>query len=258
MEFLARSEHRVAVLQAVAQRHHTRGELSDATGASQATLGRIIEDFRSRSWIQADERGYVATATGRLVAEATTELLTTLGTEQKLRDVVAYLPTDAIGVDLTRFEDATITVPTQTRPSAPLQRVLEQMESAERLRAFSHSFNGRSLTTIANRVTDGSQTFNGVFGDAAVEALAADNELWTKLTELAAHDDATVRVRSAGVPVAATVSDGVVALLLRDDDGVVRAAVESTDPMVREWAIDTFDRYWETATPLDPAEYSSA
>ena len=257
VEFLARSENRVAVLQLLATDARTRGELGEATGASQATLGRILDDFRARSWVRREAEGYVATATGQLLAEGLTDLLETVETEQKLRDIVPYLPTAALGFDLTQFADATITVPTQTRPTAPLQRVLERMRGAETLRAVSHTLNERSLAVIMDRVTAGEQSFEGVFAEAAIETLATDEESWTALTDLAASDAARLWVRSGDVPLAATVSDGAVTFLLRDDDGLVQAAVETERSAVRGWVTDTIDRYRETATPFTPAAYTA-
>ena len=255
LEFLARSENRVRVLQLLAAESHRRGELGEKTGASQATLGRILEDFRARSWVRREADGYVATATGQLLAEGLAELLTTVETERKFRDIVPYLPTSAQGFDLTQFADATVTVPTQTRPTAPLQRVLERMRSAETLRAVSHTLNERSLSVITDRVTAGEQRFEGVFTEAAIETLAADETSWAALTDLAASDSAQLWVQSADVPLAATVSDGTVTLLVRDDDGLVQAALETERPAVREWVTDTVARYRETATPFTPASY---
>ena len=48
IEFLARSTNRVEVLRLLSTGPRTRRELAAATGASQATLGRIIEDFTER------------------------------------------------------------------------------------------------------------------------------------------------------------------------------------------------------------------
>jgi Predicted transcriptional regulator len=257
VEFLARSENRLAVLRLLARESQTRDSLGAATGASQATLGRILEDFRDRSWIYHEDGVYVATATGRLVAEGMLSLLETLETEQKLRGIVEYLPAEALGFDLDRLAGATITVPTQTRPSAPLERTLELMSAAEELRAFSHTFNERSLGAVTEQVTAGNQTFQGVFAEPAIEALAADETLWGQLTDLARSERAQLRVRPAGIPVAVTVDDETVALLLRDESGVFQATVESADAAVRRWAVDQFERYWETATPVDPAAYAS-
>ncbi len=257
LEFLARSENRVRVLQLLATGCHTRGELGETTGASQATLGRILEDFSARSWVRQESEGYVATVTGQLLAEGLSDLLETVETERKLRDIVPYLPTSARGFDITQLADATVTVPTQTKPTAPLQRVLERMQNAETLRAVSHTLNEQSLAVVTERVTADRQRFEGVFAEGAIETLATDEASWAALTDLAASDNAQLWVQSDDVPLAATVSDGTVTLLLRDDDGLVQAALETERSAVREWVTDTLNRYKQTATPFSPTSFAT-
>lgn len=255
VEFLARSENRVEVLRLVAAEPHTRASLAAETGASQATLGRILEDFADRSWVRREPDGYVATATGALVADGVDDLLTVLETERRLRDVVAFLPEDELDFDLRHLADATVAVPTPTRPGAPLQRVIDAMEGAGALRAFSHALNERSLTTALSRVQAGEQTFEAVLSESAIEALAAEDALWSRLCTLAAADGAAVRVRRADVPLAVTVTDGTVSILVRDADEVLRASLHTDAAAVREWANGRFERYWAAAVPFDPADF---
>ncbi|MBV0901039.1 helix-turn-helix transcriptional regulator [Haloarcula salina] len=253
MEFLALSANRVDVLRLLSESAHTRGKLAAETGASQATLGRIIEDFEDRSWIRREGGAYVATATGRIVAEGVTDLLDILDTERDLRGIVRYLPSDAMDFDLRHLADATITTPSQTRPNAPLQRLLDLLRDAEDVRTFSHAFNDQTLEIVRERVSAGEQTFRGVFSPHAIEALAADDQLSGRLRRLLGEPDAAVRVRPAGVPLAVMVADDVVHLLLRDEDGVLRAALETTNPEVRAWAERSFERYWADADPVSDA-----
>ena len=257
IEFLARSTNRVEVLRLLATRPHTRGELAAATGASQATLGRILEDFAERSWVTREGGRHVATATGELVADGIDDLVAVLETEGKLRDVVAYLPTAEFGFDLRRLADATVTVPSRTRPSAPLQRVLDGMEGAATLRAVSHTLNEQSLATAHDRVVAGGQAFEAVLSPSALEALAADDRLWTQVRALADHDDAAIRVADEEVPLSVTVADGTVYLLVRDEGGILRAAIHTDDPLVRDWAGETFSEYWSRATPFDPTTFEA-
>ncbi|QPV62439.1 ArsR family transcriptional regulator [Halosimplex litoreum] len=254
VEFLALSANRVAVLQSLAAGSRSRSDLAEETGASQATLGRILADFEDRSWVQRSEGGYESTATGRLVADAFSDLLEALDLERDLRDIVAYLPTDELEFDLARLTDATITVPTGTRPNAPVQRLLDLERDAAEVRAFSHAFNEQTLSLMADRATDETVRFRGVFSPGAVEALASDATLREHLLALVDAEAATVSVRSAGVPVAGTVADDRVHLLVRDDSGVLRASIDTDDPVVREWADSAFERYWTEASPLDRAD----
>ncbi|NHN57571.1 MULTISPECIES: winged helix-turn-helix domain-containing protein [Halorussus] len=256
IEFLALSANRVEVLRLLADDRRTRSELAAATGASQATLGRILGDFEDRSWIRREGGEYAATATGRLVAEGFTDLLDILETEGELRGIVRYLPTHAMDFDLRRLADATITVPNQTRPNAPVQRVLDLLGDADEIRIFSHAFNGQSLARVRERVTAGEGRFRGVFSKSAIGALADDSGLRGQLTSLLDADGAELRVREEGIPLAVTVADDAVHLLLRDENGVLQASVDTDDRAVRSWAQDTFDHYWRTATPLDTDDLS--
>ncbi|MFB6126218.1 MAG: helix-turn-helix transcriptional regulator [Halolamina sp.] len=261
VEFLARSDNRVELLRLLAAGRHDRAELADRTDVSQATLGRILEDFRERSWVRHEGDGYVATATGRLVAEGIGELLETLSAEQTLREVVRYLPTHAMEFDLRRLADAEVTEPTRTRPSAPLQSVLELMGSAEELRAFSHTFNEQSLATVHEQVTDGQQTFSGVFSRQAYASLADDEASWERILDLVESPDAELCVREEGVPLAVTLSDSRVNILVRDEEGLLQAALDTTDEAVLSWAQKNFDHYWRTAATVDAetaAELSAA
>jgi len=255
IEFLARSPNRVAVIRELAADRRSRDELADATGASQATLGRILDDFGDRSWIRREDGQYVATATGRLVAEGFTNLLDILETEGELRAIVRYLPTHAMDFDLGRLADATITTPSGTRPNAPIQRLLDLQRDASEVRIFSHAFNEQSLSVIADHVAAGG-TFKGVLSQTALDALAEDPELRQRLTSILDSDGATVRCRGEGIPLAATIADDAVLVLLRAENGVLQASIDTDEQAVRSWAHDTFDHYWRTAEPVERGDFS--
>lgn len=248
VEFLALSANRVRVLGSLAEGNHTRTELAEVTGASQATLGRILEDFRDRHWIQQADEGYGATVTGRLVAEEVRDLLGVIDTERDLRGIIEYLPTDAMEFDFRSLADATIVTPSQTRPNAPLQRLLTLLRDAENVTTFSHAFNDQSLSTVADRV--GKSEFRAVLTRGAVDALAADDELRGCLRTVVAAETASLRVYDGEIPLAVTVADDVVNILARDDDGVLQASVDTDHPEVVEWAQRRFEHYRVQSEPL--------
>jgi len=251
IEFLALSPNRVAVLRCLAEDRHTRTDLAVVTGASQATLGRILRDFEERSWIERVDGAYVATATGELVADGFLDLLAIVETERDLRPIIDYLPADALDFDLRRFDDATITVPSGTKPNAPVGRVLDLLREASSARAFSHAFNEGSLGVVERRVAAGEMTFEGVFSRHAIEAVADDDRLRRLLESLLDASEASIRVREEEIPLAVTTADEAVHLLLRDANGVLQASIDTDDPVVRDWAHDEFERYWDGAVPLD-------
>lgn len=254
IEFLALSPNRVEALARLAERPRTRRELAEATGASQPTLGRILSDFEERSWIAREDGQYVATATGELIASAFGELLDVVETEAKLRPVVPWLPTDALTFDHRHLSDATITVPTQVRPNAPVKRALELVRDAEDVRIVSYAFNEQSLEVVQERTAAGDQRFRGVLSSDAIGAIADDSALRRRLRALLDAPAVEIRIADREIPVAATVADDVTHLFLRDEGGVLRASIDAADAAVLSWADEQFRRYWEDAEPLEPGD----
>ncbi len=252
IEFLARSPNRIAVLSALAEKPHTRQELATALDVSQPTLGRILGDLSDRSWVEQHGDRYRATATGELVATGITDLRDRLATETTLRSVVEWLPTDAIDVDLTHFADATITPPTQTRPNAPIQRMLDLLGETDRALLLSHAFNEQKLRLIHDRTADGRLTARGVFGADAIAALTDTPDLCELLADILTRESAEIRVTDREIPAAVEITDTRTHLLLRNEEGIVRASLDTADATVREWGETLHAEYWEQATPLSP------
>jgi len=148
-----------------------------------------------------------------------------------------------------------VTVPTRTRPSAPLQQVRTAIEGADTLRTFSHTLNEQTLSTVHEQVTAGGYTFEAVLSPSALDALAADADPWTQVQALSCHENATIRVAQSEIPVAALVADETVYLLVRDEHGILQASLSTDAAPVREWPAERFGRYWEQATPFDPLAF---
>lgn len=250
IEFLARSANRIEVLAALADGAYTRRELGEAVDASQPTLGRVLNDLTERTWIRYDGERYRATPTGRLVAAGITDLQDRLETEVRLREVAEWLPDD-LDLDLRHLRDATITTPTGARPNAPIRRMLELLRGTDRARLLSHSFNEQKLRLLRERAAAGEMTVRGVFAADAIEALTEVPELRDELRQLVAADDAEIRVAGEPVPLAVEITAARTHLLLRDEEGLVRASVDSDDEAVRAWATSLHERYWTTGEPVD-------
>jgi hypothetical protein len=249
LEFLALSPNRVDVLRLLAAEPHTRRELGSETGASQPTLGRILRDFEERNWISRTGAGYEATATGRLVADGMSEFYELVETELKLRELIEWLPTEELTFDLRALRSATITVPSQTRPGAPVGRIVDLVGDAEQVTVLSHAFNDRMLEAVTEWV-DAGGNFEAVFSADAIEPVRNDAALADLLRRLADAESASLRVYDGPVPLAVTLTDSVVSLLLRDDGGRLRPAVDTDSPEVTDWARDVYGRYRADSRPL--------
>lgn len=254
IEFLAGSAYRIEVLHALTEEPYTRRELGDVVDASQPTIGRVLRDLTERHWIVYGGDRYSATATGELVEAGITDLQDRLETETRLREVIPWLPTEAIDVNLRAFSDATITTPSGTRPNAPIQRMVELLEDTDTALLLSHTFNRHKLDLLSERVADGSLTAKGVFSADAIDAIMETPELGQRLREINDADGAAIRVAGEEIPLAMEVTDDRTHLLLRDGDGIVRASLDTDDDRVKSWATALHERYWEQATPIDSAD----
>ena len=251
IEFLALSSNRVTVLDTLRDDSYTRQELEEQLSASQPTLGRILRDLQERGWISYDGRRYTTTATGQLIAEEFIDLLETVETELKLRGIVEWLPTDAMEFDLRHLADATITTPSQTKPGAPVQRVLELLHRSTHVQLFSYAFNEQSLGVIREQVLAGTQTFEGVLSKDALDMIAHDSALQGQLRDLIESDNAEIRLYDGEIPFAVTITDDVTHLLLRDRDDFLRAALDTDDEAVLSWARGKHEEYWHRSSPVD-------
>lgn len=89
--FLARSPHRVAVLDVLASGSRTRGQIRETTEISQPTLTRILGGFEDRGWVEKRGQEYSLTAFGSLLAEDFGALHETVETMQQLKTIGPHL-----------------------------------------------------------------------------------------------------------------------------------------------------------------------
>jgi predicted transcriptional regulator len=196
---------------------------------------------------------YTAAATGEYVAAGLTDLTERLATETRLREVSEWLPTEDVGIGIGDLSSARITTPSQTRPNAPIQRMLDLLGATDSALLLSHAFNGQKLQLVRDRTVEGDLTTRGVFGESAIDAITETAELRDLLVDVVESPDAEIRMTPTEVPVAVEVTDDRTHLLLRDEDGIVRAALDTDDERVRTWATELHEEFWTDATPVTPA-----
>lgn len=247
IEFLARSEYRGVVLDALTEEPLTRGELRAATDASQPTLGRVLDDLETRHWITRDEQRYEITPVGRIVAEAFATLYETLATEGKIRAITPLLPLEVMDFPFTCLADATVTTPTRAAPTAPMDRNLDLLRRSTHVRSVSYSFVDQALQVILEGLDKETQTFEGVITQYPIEGVASADVQ----TVLAAENGQLYVHGDVPSTLGMEIMDRSVTFLVRDEHAVLRAVVETDDETVRSWAEETFARYKREADPLE-------
>lgn len=256
VEFLARSDHRVAVLDALAGSARDRRELLDATGASSPTMGRILGDFEDRRWIERDGSAYRLTPLGEFVAERFADLRTAMATERKLRGVWRWLPREMAGFSVELFEDAVVSYPGPGYPYEPVDRVTRLIEETDEMRGFGTTvFKSVNNATVCRSVLDG-MNYEYVYDPEVLAATVAwDPERVARATAcenctILVHDDLPDSDR-CGIGI----FDDRIGICCHDaETGMLEAVVDTDAPEAREWAVSVFERHRAEARPVDADE----
>ena len=251
--FLARSNHRVRVLEALADGAKRRRDLRDGTGISQPTLGRVLAGFEERGWLTETDRVYALTPLGEVVAEAMAALLDTMAAVQELQSLAPLLPLAEMPFDLRRLAEGRITVPTATDASAHLRRERELLEAAGELRFLCNEATPDTVRAYRDRVVDDGQRMEVVIARDTIDAAMDDPLIRDYLRDFLATGRVSIYRYDGPVSVMLGLLDDV-ATITPIDGGVPRALIESTDPSVRAWVETTIDEHRAAAEPLDAGD----
>lgn len=250
--YLARSDHRIEVLDAICTAPRTRAEIRDLTDASRVTAGRIIADLEERNWIVRNGTAYEPTPDGRFVAREFTRFVTNLESYANLPPVVEWLPEGEPTFDLRLLGDATVTTADEGDLIAPIRRALELIDRADHLRAVGNGISHEFAEAILDAVEAGQK--NIIIGPPEmVDAIRADAALRAEIRSILESDRAALFQYEGedDLPVI-QIGDDSVALCSGDH----RAMVETDDSEVYEWAKSYFASLRSQVTSVPAAAFA--
>lgn len=248
--FLARAEHRVPLLSALAEEPRHRRELEALTDVSRTTVGRSLRAMEERRWVRREGDRYVATPLGAYVAGCASEFVECLRTERRLRDVWDLLPIGEDGVDVAAFSGAEVTVASADDPYAPVNRWVSLLAGSDRLRFVGSDvglfepckddlrrFILEGMSAAVVDPPEHARHIRQTYPELVEDIFASGN------VEVRVHDD----LPGYGIGV---LDDRVVVCGFHPRDGTARVLVDTGDPAVREWALATFETYYGAARPF--------
>jgi len=256
--FLARSEHRVRVLELLAERPLTRDELRARTDVTRVTLNRILGDLEERNWIA--RRGAAGECTltdvGELVYEEFVRLVDTVAAGQEWPELVGRLPTDWLGFDLRELSGAERMAADASDPMAPTRVVAEALAGADSVRALVGTFVGPPMYVHREAIRSGEPIDGGVVFDADATAVClGDSEVERRWREIEAETDTTVyHSVENSFPCNVDVIDGETVFLSFGTEAGGLDVLRTENPAVRRWAEDAYERERAAAVPLAERE----
>ncbi|MCU4800523.1 hypothetical protein OB920_09090 [Halobacteria archaeon HArc-gm2] len=248
VEFLARSENRVAVLDSLREGPATRAALQDRLGIDRVTLGRILASFEDREWVGTDGERYATTFLGDLVADRFGGFRSFVATARDLRALVGTVPLAELGFPVDRLADATVTTAGEGDPYAPVRQFMECVRDSD-------SLSGYDTTTIAPIYVDeireeilGGMTTEIVYRPPVIDQIVSD---YREAVAGAVESGHLTLWVAEDLPCGLAIFDDRVGIGAYDDEtGMLEVFVESDDPAIREWATESFATVRESATSL--------
>lgn len=255
IRFIADSRHRVVAMSELVDGPRSRADLRGVTGASSATVGRLLGDFERRGWLTPDGTQYALTPLGRFVAEEFADFYTKLQVARDLRELLSDLPLDVMGFGIECLADASVTRSTPDNPLAMASRIREyEHDSAESL-SLTDFFPEPCIDGRHDAVVNGSQTFEAVFSPGVIEAAMASPSA-EKFVELVTAEGSSVSVYDGEIEPPVLLNDGLACLVVRNDQKTSVGLIETDDERVVSWVRDRFEAHRDAATPVT-VEYLS-
>lgn len=255
INFLADSPHRSAILARLHEGPCTRAGLGAATGASSATLSRVLRAFERREWIARTDQRYELTPLGAFVAVGFETLLQWMETEQQLQGLWKRMPTGLLAFDPQWVADATITLSRRDDPLAPMDRAAEIERGAARSRVLTYALPEPCLSAHRHGITTGTHRVEAVITRDVVRTVAGTAHApW--FGDALPTDRLEVFVSDSDVPHVIGINDDAVYFGVTDERGAPLALIETGDETVFTWAEWIFETYRREAVVLTPETFS--
>lgn len=246
VQFLANSPNRVQVLTELVDRRATRRELQEEVDASRSTVARILDEARTRGWVDSEGTRYWLTPLGEAMVTDFRSYLSSVEGHQHLGDMVNHLPPPVFSLDFRHLCDADVTEPTEENPAAPFTRAFDLFHEATEYRGLNNGSLPGHAKVLHDRVRDGYLDFEQVFEKAFVETIRANPErkaVWEALSD-------RVWLYDGIVPINVQIVNERVLVWLGESRGEAAGLLESQNPAVLEWAESLYEEYRTQAEAL--------
>ena len=250
IEFLASSKNRVEVLRTLDTELHDARDLVAETDGFRSTIGRVLNEFDARGWIERRNSGYGITELGALILAEFEPLLETMDRAEVLEEAVRWLPTEELSLDLYELGDGTLIYPSEKNLSAHIEHGLDMARAGSRLLIVCNAVLPQGVKTARDCAIDGRLTTAQVYGDAVMEIILDHEQMSKQIRELIEAGNPVYRYPGS-LPYNMLVVDETVLFFLCDETDLPAALLKTDNETVLTWAESAFDSYRSEADSLE-------
>ena len=241
------------VLDALREGPLDRRDLQGRVGVSRPTIHRQVRALDEDGLVTKRDGVFVLTPVGELPAAEFARTFEVMDTVSALSRVVRWLPIPEFDFDFDRLRDAEIVLPHPNDPFAPTRRLVRRINAADRIRMVTYTFLPEGNPATRQCFVEADQYFEGVLDPKLVETICADPSSAAHLQELLTQGR-RIAVAPEPVPIILTVADGTVLIGTVDEGGSPQGVIMTDDDVIRTWAEETVDGYFERGDRLTPED----
>lgn len=226
-----------------------RAELQDRLAVSRSTSHRHTRLLGELGVIEKTNGEFQLTASGKLLADATSRFKQEVTSALQLAPVLATIQDAPEEIDIGAFAGATVTSAEHGDPYSPVARFVALVRETETLRGFDmDAIAPLYMDEIQQRIVDGMETEDIGRPEVTKDALEGYPE---KCIDACASGYLTVQLHD-DLPFALALFDERVGIgVCEDDTRNLRVFVDTDDPEVREWAETVYEAYEAEAILLE-------
>ena len=244
IRFLSRSENRTEVLRVLGENSQLdRYAIEEHVEASRRTVIRTLEALAEQGYIEELGDGYQLTALGSLINRSYQQLCTDTELARRLNPFLANVSDDALDLDPRALEDADIVTATEASPYSVLDRTLTMRRNAQQIREIAPMIEQKSLEQLAQRVHGGELIeFEVIIPEAAMQAGGSNPDYQNMMETISEAEEVDQFIHPGATEVFLCIADETVAIGTTKK-GMPHALVVTTNPVAKQWADETFERY---------------
>lgn len=250
IELLARSEHRVRILELLCEhRKMANHELRDHFSASRTTVGRNLTVLEEQGWIHRTNGDCEITRHGELVAEQFRDLVETVRLADRLEPFLRWVPEGSLDLDLRLLADAEVLLPKPGDSWAMVNRHVAVISETRDDRAILPVTGLHAMEAVHRKVVHGDARTELVAEPNIVETFQSNPDYAPLYEEMVDTGQFEIRVYDGEVPYYLGLLDTTVQIGV-DEDGDPRAMVETQNEAVADWAVDVYEEYKRQSEPI--------
>lgn len=254
LQFFANSTHSVPIFEALDSGVTTSSTLAEETGASRATVARVLDEGESRAWVDSEGSHYELTTEGSIMLETVRDCLQTIEGIQHLGDAIEWLPAPAHGLDYRWFRNAEIITGRPANPTEPFDFVSEQIRGADRIRTLAWTGVPRLTELIKEQSIAGKVECEAIMKANFFDTLGGRPAVVAHWREPVERNE--VWRYEGDVPISLHIIDDTTIIWLDEQRGeelVVQGALVTGNSAVLSWAESLYEDYRDEAVQVDPA-----